>query len=156
LFNRWLELVELIKIVCLTKDPNGHVWLLHSSSNYSVRSFYGIVNNDGVVLIHTLAVWKLHIPPRIHIFMWLLSNDKLQTRDNLSKRRPVEDGSCLFCNEQESARHVLFVCVVAKQVWTVIFDIFNICTGASFESASRWWLIENKNSVLNVFSYAVL
>jgi hypothetical protein len=98
------------------------------------------VNNDGVVLIHTLAVWKLHIPPRIHIFMWLLSNDKLQTRDNLSKRRPVEDGSCLFYKEYESTRHLFFECGVAKPVWDVISDIFNISVGASFVSVARWWL----------------
>ena len=30
-------------------------------------------------------MWKLKVPPRIHIFLWLLANNKLLTRDNLAK-----------------------------------------------------------------------
>jgi hypothetical protein len=78
LFNRWLELVELIKIVCLSNE---------------VRSFYGIVNNGGTVPVHTPVVWKLHIPPRIHIFLCFLMNDKRLTRENLCKRRNAYDAS---------------------------------------------------------------
>jgi hypothetical protein len=74
----WLELVELIKIVCLSNE---------------VRSFYGIVNNGGTVPVHTPVVWKLHIPPRIHIFLCFLMNDKRLTRENLCKRRNAYDAS---------------------------------------------------------------
>ena len=30
-------------------------------------------------------MWKLKVPPRIHIFLWLLANNKLLTGDNLAK-----------------------------------------------------------------------
>ena len=35
------------------------------------------------------------MPPRIYIFLWLLSNNKTLTRDNLAKRRNVEDSGPL-------------------------------------------------------------
>jgi hypothetical protein len=152
LFNRWLELVELIKTVGFSVEEDSPVWLFHSSGTYSVSSFYGIINNGGVIPIHTPAVWKLHVPPRIDIFLWLLSNDRLLTRDNLSKRRTLDDESCLFCNEHESAKHLFFECVVAKSIWDVVSDIFKLSNANSFESVARWWLSDNKNSVLNIFS----
>jgi hypothetical protein len=156
LFDRWLELVALIQTIQLSNREDKHVWLFHLSGVYSVKSVYGVVNNGGVIPVHTPAVWKLHVPPRIHIFLWLLCNNKLLTRDNLDKRRPVVDKTCLFCSEPESAQHLFFDCVVAKVLWTTISDIFNKSIGLDFESVARWWISESKNSVLNMFTSAVL
>jgi hypothetical protein len=36
-------------------------------------------------------VWKLHVPSRLHIFLWLLANNKTLTRHNLAKRRSLDD-----------------------------------------------------------------
>jgi hypothetical protein len=62
-------------------------------------------------------MWKIKVPPRIYVFMWLLANGKVLTRDNLAKRRHVDDSTCLFCNEAESAVHVFFDCCVVKWLW---------------------------------------
>ena len=32
------------------------------------------------------AVWKLLVPPRVHFFLWLLSKNKILTRDNVEKK----------------------------------------------------------------------
>jgi hypothetical protein len=113
-FNRWLELTQLLSIVALfdnnlTRDEP--VWEFHSIGQYSVSSFYAVVNNHGVILVHTYAVWKLHIPPRIHVFLWLLANNRVLTRDNLVKRIYVPDLSCLFCCGLETVHH-LFLTVL--------------------------------------------
>jgi hypothetical protein len=49
-------------------------------------------------------------------FLWLVSNNKLLTRDNLDKMRKVEDLTCLFCKEKEHVHHLLFECVVARRL----------------------------------------
>ena len=59
-------------------------------------------------------------------FMWLLTNNKVLTKDNLAKRRKVEDTSCFFYSEKESVPHLVFDCVVAKQCWFMIFEVINI------------------------------
>jgi hypothetical protein len=114
------------------------------------------VNNRGVVPVHTPAVWKLNVPPRLHVFLWLLANDRFLTQDNLAKRRAVADGSCLFCSEAESSRHLFFDCFVAKLVWEVISELLNTSVGSDFESVARWWISNNKNSVINVVCTATL
>jgi len=73
-----------------------------------VHSLYSIVNSRRVILVYEPAVWKLSIPPRIHIFLWLLSKNKLLTGDNLGRRRELDDQTCLFCCEAESVNHLFF------------------------------------------------
>jgi hypothetical protein len=43
----------------------------------------------------------LIVPPKLHIFPWLLANNKTLIRDNLTKRREADDESCLFCEERK-------------------------------------------------------
>jgi hypothetical protein len=156
LYDRWLELVELVNSISLSNEEDQPLWIFHPSGTYSVKSFYGVINNGGVVPIHSPAVWKLWIPPRIHIFLWLVLNNKILTRDNLGKRRHVDDKTCVFCSEPETAGHLFFDCLVAQHVWSRLSDIFNIPIGSDFLSVARWWISNDKNGVLNVFSSAVL
>jgi hypothetical protein len=36
-------------------------------------------------------VWKLKIPTRVQFSLWLVSKNKILTRDNLGKRRVMDD-----------------------------------------------------------------
>jgi hypothetical protein len=69
---------------------------------------YAIINNKGIQQIYTPVVWKLFVPSRLHIFLWLLANKNVLTRDNLSKRKNVDDKTCLFCTEYESVTHLFY------------------------------------------------
>ena len=72
------------------------MWVLDSSKTFSVHSFYHSINDGGVRVPHLEAIWKIRIPGRVRIFSWLLSQNKLLTRDNFAKRRVVRDDTCLF------------------------------------------------------------
>jgi hypothetical protein len=84
---------------------------------YSIQSLYAVINNRGAKQVFTPIMWKLSVPPRLHIFLWLLANNKTLTRDNLSRIRKVEDSSCLLCNETKSVHHLFFGCCIAKVLW---------------------------------------
>jgi hypothetical protein len=71
------------------------------------------MGGGGVKQIFTSVVRKIQVPPRIHIFLWLLSNNKILTRDNLGKRKKIDDLTCLFCFELKSVNHLFFECCVA-------------------------------------------
>jgi hypothetical protein len=68
----------------------------------------------------------------VHIFLWLLANSKVLTRDNLAKRRQVHDLSCQFCSETESTSHLFFECCAAKVFWQTISEITNVNLGLVF------------------------
>jgi hypothetical protein len=93
----WEEVVSIAESLVLTPEEDERLWQFHSSGVYSSQSLYKVVTFRGVIRVFLYAVWKLPIPPRIHFFLWLLSHNRLLTRDNLSKRRDVDDPSYLFC-----------------------------------------------------------
>jgi hypothetical protein len=39
-----------------------------------------------VAPIYIPAVWNIRIPPKIQLFLWLLSHNKLATVDNLNRK----------------------------------------------------------------------
>jgi hypothetical protein len=90
------------------------------------------------------SVWQLNIPPRIYIFLWLLSKNKLLTGDNLAKRRKLDDQTCLFCSEPESIKHLFFDYCVVKLLWLEISNIVGKSIGQDFESIARWWVSNKK------------
>jgi hypothetical protein len=85
-------------------------------------------------------MWKIRVPPRLHIFVLLLPNNKTLTRDNLAKRQQVDDATCLFCNEDEAVTHLFFSCCVAQCMWQV----------------AKIWLRGKKYNVVNVFNTTIL
>ena len=105
------------------EEEDEMIWNFNTSGVYSSQSLYRIINFRGIKTVHVSAVWSLKIPPRVHFFLWLVINNRALTRDNLTKRRKVEDENCLFCLEKESIHHLFFDCVVAKQCWKVMSEV---------------------------------
>jgi hypothetical protein len=118
IMTQWEEVVQIASSIQFEDNEDGMIWQFNSTGIYSVQSLYGMVNNRGVKQVFTPAMWKIPAPSRLHIFLWLLANNKTLTRDNLAKRRRVEDDTCLFCSEQEYVRHLFFECCVARSFWS--------------------------------------
>jgi hypothetical protein len=64
------------------------------------------------------------IPSKIKIFMWLLTNDAVLTKDNLVKRKWQGDTKCMFCEVDESIDHLFFQCPIARVVWSIVEKCF--------------------------------
>jgi hypothetical protein len=93
----WDEVCQIASIITFSEEEDSLVWQFSSKGTYSVQSLYKIINCRGIKPVLVPFVWYIKIPPRVQYFLWLLSKNKLLTRDNLSKRRKVEDPTCLFC-----------------------------------------------------------
>jgi hypothetical protein len=100
LMLQWGDFLRIAESIILREDEeDAIIWQFESSGRFSVQSLCAIVNNRGIRQILTPVVWKIIVPPRLHIFLWLLVNNKILTRDNLAKRKKIEDLSCLFCSD---------------------------------------------------------
>jgi hypothetical protein len=141
LFNMWQEVVNIASTAIFSSVEDETIWQFHSSGVYSSHSLYRIINFRGVMPVFIPAVWNLIIPPRVQFFLWLLSKDKILTRDNLRKRRNVDNPSCLFCEEEE--------------IWEVIYEVLGVKIGVNYESMASFWLCNKQFGICNMFSAAV-
>jgi hypothetical protein len=89
---------------------------------------YGLVNFKGITPIYRHVVWELKIPPRVQVFLWLFTHNKIMTRDNLRHRGIPKSMECSFYKEFESMHHVFFDCIVAKCIWLLVEKCFSYMT----------------------------
>jgi hypothetical protein len=98
---------------------------------------------------------RLMYPPRIHFFLWLLSNNNLLTRDNLEKRKKIDDLTCLFCTERESIQHLFFDCVIVKRTWELVSQAIGVHIVKDLESVAKLWICNKKCYIVNIVTSAV-
>jgi hypothetical protein len=96
LYQSWLDIKDLVATIHLSDADDELIWSFNSSGFYSSQSLYKVINFRGIKSVHVLAVWSLKVPPRFHFFLWLVINNRSLTRDNLAKRKKVEDETASF------------------------------------------------------------
>ncbi|CAJ2647839.1 unnamed protein product [Trifolium pratense] len=65
-------------------------------------------------------LWKCGAPSKVCAFSWQLLLDRIQTEDNLLKRRiqQQQQTSCVLCDlTMESSIHLFLHCVCSSKVW---------------------------------------
>jgi len=126
LFSSWLNLITEIYSYLFNNSRDTVIWKGNKSGSFSSKSVYDSLTktDHGQSFSH---IWKAKIPHRIKIFMWLLENKAVLTKDNLLRRKWVGSPTCFFCSSNENIDHLFFLCPVAKVLWSLV----GICIGAS-------------------------
>jgi len=107
-------------------DHVSVVWKLGKSNSFTVKSIYNGLSKAESGIYHK-RIWKGKIPAKIKIFLWLMTNNAILTKDNLQKMKWQGDPSCAFCDCVETVSHLFFQCPVVKVIWLVVAK----CFGAS-------------------------
>jgi hypothetical protein len=110
----------------------------------------------GVKPVYIPAIWGIVVPPKIHLFLWLLAYNKLATVNNLNKKGLKKNTQCCLCGENESISHMFFECVVAKVTWEYVRELLGIKIGGDYISIASKWLHKEKFYCVNVISAVVL
>jgi predicted RNA methylase len=69
LWESWEELKQIVSSIHKTDEEDAIIWQFNSSGRYSVQSRYAVINDRGIKQIYTPVMWKIHVPPRIHVFL---------------------------------------------------------------------------------------
>jgi hypothetical protein len=83
LMGVWDELCAVVENLALNYETDSLVWCSNESVVYSTKSLYAIINYRGVKHVYVPAVWKVVVPPKIQLFLWLLSHNKLAKAKNI-------------------------------------------------------------------------
>lgn len=129
LAESWETLLTLINSVQLSVSNDAVAWKI-GNKGFTVKFLYNSMQTEKPQKIYKV-LWKMKLPAKIKIFLWLLLWKRILTKDNLKKRGWLGDHSCMFCAGDESIDHLFFGCSLARFVWGVFqiaFDFVNIPT----------------------------
>ncbi|KAJ1699592.1 hypothetical protein LUZ63_008104 [Rhynchospora breviuscula] len=117
---QWLSLqlsLDSNPTLALATDRDSFRWNLNSNGIFSVNSFYRFQKEFPKHKSLLFQLWKLNIPPRMKIFAWQLSLNKIATLDNLKKRGWQLPSFCTLCaSDEETADHMFNSCKLFKDV----------------------------------------
>lgn len=85
-------------------------------------------------------IWKASIPLKIKIFLWLVEQKAILTKDNMVRRNWQGDPKCYFCNLPETVDHLLFNCPVTKVVWGILARCFDQNSRPSSYEQYWFWI----------------
>jgi hypothetical protein len=100
---------------------------------------------DTNVVPNNRYLWKIKIPLKISVFLWLLYREAIVTKDNLVKRNWHGNVMCYFCNNIETIQHLFFDCSLSKFLWRVIQLTFVLSTANNIKQVYGGW-VQNMNA----------
>ncbi|CAL8105061.1 unnamed protein product [Prunus armeniaca] len=103
---------------------DAQIWKFSSNGIFSVKSAYNMVFEGSTCSdVAWTILWKLRIPPKLHIFFWLVFQGKILFNEQRVRRQLSLDASCGSCHwPMESILHILHDCVKAKKVWNALLN----------------------------------
>jgi hypothetical protein len=82
----WLKIkAEWVKIT-LNSNNDGVKWRRGKSRHFTVKSVYNMLTTNEAGPNHA-KIWKGKVPNKIKIFLWLITNNAILTKDNLIRRK---------------------------------------------------------------------
>lgn len=128
-----IGLKEKVGMKVLVSDVEDRlIWVHDSKGVFSVKKLSKLLLEVGVedLSFNFDKIWKLKVPPRVRSFLWMISIDKLPTKEFLSRRGLHFNNlerSCPWCNgDSEKLEHLFFGCKFIKAFWKRIFKWWNI------------------------------
>jgi hypothetical protein len=117
--NSWGKILTDVENLHLVSSNDLVQWKFGTNGLFSVKSVYKamIASDNGS---YHQNIWKGKIPAKIKIFLWLVMNNAILTKNNMIRRNWSGDTSCYFCDLEETIPHLLFQCSVVKAVWAIM------------------------------------
>lgn len=145
----WHELCASIVHIQLNNTSDYFRWNYHQNGQFSVRSMYLALINNGYIDRNKL-IWKLKMPLKIKIFMWYLLKGVVLTKDNLARRNWTGNLRCCFCTKNETIQHLFIDCHFTKFIWRAVQFSFGLYIPTSISHIFYDWLqgVINKKSKL--------
>jgi hypothetical protein len=122
--------VELESARLVLTRGDARRWNLEKDGSFSCKSyrkFFG--DNSNLPAFDPVnQIWKAKAPSKVLILVWLVAHGKVNTCDNIQKRRPFHSLNphwCILCKDgEESVDHLFLHCPFSIQLWWRLFKEF--------------------------------
>ena len=141
-YNSWIDLTYSLQGCNPESDAADIVfWALEPKGHFSTISLYRFLTDWGMPSRVAGLIWKCKIPLKIKFFLWQMFHNKLQVARSLVKRGWKGNMGCCLCDCVETVNHLFFKCHLAKLVWGLLQNIFELDScPRSLEDLSITWL----------------
>ena len=112
-----------------------------------------LINNQPP--IRNKLIWKIKIPLKIKIFLWLLHRRIVLTKDNLTRKNWKGSQKCCGCNNNEIVRHHFLDCHYARMVWRIVYLATGLTQPTSINHMFGSWL-SNQNKKIRSLIWVVV
>jgi hypothetical protein len=123
--REWGELLLAIAGVPLSERGDVICWELGKKGIFSSKTMYEFILNPGVRDLRMLDMWGVDCPLKQKNFLWLCFRGQIQSAVQLITKNWHGSSLCVSCGKIEDVEHILFICPVARLVWSVICVCFN-------------------------------
>jgi hypothetical protein len=87
-------------------------------------------------------LWNVEVPSKVRVFLWRLAKQSMPTGDVRHHRNMAQNSSCCICGGQDSWRHSLLECNMAKSVWVMQGEELLEFISQAQNNDARGWLHE--------------
>ncbi|XP_031099806.1 uncharacterized protein LOC116004005 [Ipomoea triloba] len=111
----------------LSRDPecDDEVgWDLDPNGDFSINSAYASITptTGSGTQEDWLRIWKLKVPNRICVFIWLVQHGRILTNVERARRHITSNTSCLsYAGHSEDCEHLFRHCVEARAIWSAAY-----------------------------------
>ena len=94
-----VSLIDEIYVYPFANSADEISWKGRKNGKFSTKSVYDMLTS-GETGLSFKSIWKAKIPHRIKLFLWLLENQVVFTKDNLLKKKLARGPLLLFLHLQ--------------------------------------------------------
>ena len=116
----WTELLQRLALVNPTEGADKFRWNLQKTGKFTVDSMYKALTQPTMPVDNNKKLWRMKIPLKNKVFAWYLHRGAILTKDNLAKRNWHGSKKCVFCDKDETIKHLFFECKFANSIWSII------------------------------------
>lgn len=119
LFEQWVDIVNQVYHFEFKNEEDVVKWKWNGKGIYTTKSIcdHPTSGDSGR---HFQHIWKAKFPCKIKIFTWLMENNAILTKYNMTKRKWGGDPACVFCDQTETLDLLFFQCTIAKCIWGMV------------------------------------
>lgn len=123
-----VDAVAILRTPVRLQEEDRWAWEPEKHGEYTVKSAYrkladaqsqdDLVQPQGSEDASWRRIWNLDVPPKVRVFWWRVLHEFLPAKAILNRRHVEPLAFCDLCGaEQETIKHVLTECTMAKLFW---------------------------------------
>ncbi|XP_013705347.1 uncharacterized protein LOC106409230 [Brassica napus] len=118
--DRQVQIQAILSSVTLSQLPDEYEWTIEGKVwlKYQTGTIYKLLKNHAQTVPWKGAIWNSGGVPRHSFHAWLVTLNRLPTRDRLLSWGLAVPATCLLCNQGDESRdHLFFSCTFSSELW---------------------------------------